>query len=148
MERDVFNGWKEISTIFNHVDVDPVTLSNSMQSCWDKEATIIKSSEKQQKNLKEVLHRLAALENREEEREMRIALQEDLIQQLQDELVVVQGKVCHRHKCPVAGGRTLEGLSNQGEEEEEGLEYASKCSYMTPPTAPLELEDIIMQDAL
>ena len=79
---------------------------------------------------------------------MGITLQEDLIQQLQDELVVVQGKVCHCHECPVAGGHTLEGPSNQDEEEEEGLEYASKCSYMTLPTAPLELEDIIMQDGL
>ena len=34
------------------------------------------------------------------------------------------------------------------EEEEDGLEYASEHSYVTPPTAPLELEDIIAQDAL
>ena len=85
MERDVYNGQKE------------VTLSDSMQSHWEKETILVKSSEKQQKNLKEMLHHLAALENREEEREMRIALQEDLIQQLQDELVIVQGKVCRCH---------------------------------------------------
>ena len=48
----------------------------------------------------------------------------------------------------MAGGRTLEGLSDPTSEEEEGLEYASKRSYMTPPTAPLELEDIIVQDTL
>ena len=119
-----------------------------MQSHRDKEAVLVKSSEKQQKTLEEVLHHLAALENQEEEREMRIALQEDLIQQLQDELVIVQGKVCCCHERPVAGGHTLEGPSTQNEEEEEGLEYASKCSYMTPPTALLELEDIITQDAL
>ena len=34
------------------------------------------------------------------------------------------------------------------EEEEDGLEYASEHSYVTPPTAPLEFEDIIAQDAL
>ena len=79
---------------------------------------------------------------------MRIALQEDLIQQLQDEFVIVQGKVCRCHECPVAGGRSLEGLSNPAEEEEEGLECASEHSYVTLPTAPLELEDIIAQDAL
>ena len=95
-----------------------------------------------------MLHRLATLENREEEREMWIALQEDLIQQLQDELVVIQGKVCRCHEHLVAGGHTLEGLSIQNEEEEEGLEYTSERSYMTLPTAPLELEDIIAQDAL
>ena len=134
--------------VFDCIDADLVTLSDSIQSHWEKETVLVKSLEKQQKNLKEMLHRLAALENREEEREMRIALQEDLIQQLQDELIIVQGKVCQCHECPVAGGHTLEGLSEQNEEEEEGLEYASKCSYMTLPTAPLELEDIITQDVL
>ena len=104
--------------------------------------------EKQQKNLKEMLHRLATLENREEEREMRIVLQEDLIQQLQDKLVIVQGKVCRCHKCPVTGGHTLEGPSDLAEEEEEGLEYTSDHSYMTLLTVPLELEDIIAQDVL
>ena len=48
----------------------------------------------------------------------------------------------------MVGGRTLEGPSIQNEDEEEGLEYTSECSYMTLPTAPLELEDIIAQDAL
>ena len=90
---------------------------------------------------------LAALENWEEEGELRVSLQEDLIQQLQDELVLVQGKVCWCHECPVAGGCMLEGPSDPTNEEE-GLEYASECSYMTPPTVPLELEDIIPQDAL
>ena len=71
-----------------------------------------------------MLHHLVALENRGEEREMRIELQEDLIQQLQDELVVVQGKVCRCHESPVVGGCTLEGPSNPTKEEEEGLEYA------------------------
>ena len=148
MERDVFNGRKEISAIFNCVDADLVTLSDSMQKRCEKESVLFKSSKKQEKNLEEMFHRLAALENREEEREMRIALQEDLIQQLQDELVIIQGKVCRCHKRPMVGSRTLEGSSSQSKEEEEGLEYASKRSYMTPPTAPLELEDIIAQDAL
>ena len=134
--------------VFDCIDADLVTQSDSMQGCWEKETVLVKSLEKQQKNLKEVLHRLAALENREEEREMRIALQEDLIQQLQDELVIIQGKVCCCHERPVAGGDTLEGPSNPAKEEEEGLEYTSECSYITPPTAPLELEDIIAQDAL
>ena len=79
---------------------------------------------------------------------MRITLQEDLIQQLQDELVVVHGKVCQCYERPVAGGCMLECPSDPTEEEEEGLEYASKHSFVIPPTAPLELEDIIVQDAL
>ena len=108
------------SPVFDRIDADLVTLSNSMQSHREKETVLVKSLEKQQKNLEEMLHRLAALENREEEREMRIVLQEDLIQQLQDKLIIIQGKVCHCHKCPVAGGRMLEGPSNPAEEEEEG----------------------------
>ena len=91
MERDIYNGRKEISTVFDHVDADLVTLSESMQKCHEKEAVLVESSKKQEKNLEEMLHCLAALENGEEEREMRITLQEDLIQQLQDELVIVQG---------------------------------------------------------
>ena len=42
----------------------------------------------------------------------------------------------------------MEGPSGPTKEEDEGLEYASEHSYMTPPTVPLELEDIIAQDAL
>ena len=133
--------------IFDCIDADLVTLSNSMQKRCEKETVLAESSKKQEKNLEEVFHHLAALENREEEREMRITLQEDLIQQLQDELVVVQGKVCCCHERPVAGGHILEGSSNLTEEEE-GLKYASKRSYTTPPTVPLELEDIIAQDTL
>ena len=45
-----------------------------MQKCREKETILAESSKKQEKNLEEMLHRLAALENREEEREMRIAL--------------------------------------------------------------------------
>ena len=142
MERDVYNGRKEISVIFDCVDADLVTLSDSMQKCCKKETILVESSKKQEKNLNKMFHHFATLENREEESEMRITLQGDLIQQLQDELVIVQGKVCHCHEHPVAGGHTLEGLSTQNKEEEEGLEYTSKHSYMTPPTAPLELEDI------
>ena len=56
MERDVYNGQKEITAVFDRVDVDLVTLSDSMQSHQDKEAALLKSSEKQQKNLEEVLH--------------------------------------------------------------------------------------------
>ena len=148
MERVVYNGWKEISTVFDWIDMDLMMLNDSMQNHQEKENPLSKSSEKQQKNLEEMPHHLAALENREEEREMRIALQKDLIQQLQDKLVIVQGKVCQCHKHPVAGGHMLEGPSGPIDEEEEGLEYTSEHSYMTPPTAPLELEDIIAQDAL
>ena len=56
--------------------------------------------------------------------------------------------MCHCHERPMTGGCTLGGLPNQDNKEEEGLEYASKHSYMTLPTAPLELEDIIVQDTL
>ena len=63
MERDIYNGWKEISTVFDHIDADLMTLSDSMQSHQEKENALSKSSEKQQKNLEEMLHHLAMLEN-------------------------------------------------------------------------------------
>ena len=113
--------------VFNQIDADLMTLNNSLQSCQEKEGLLSKLQENQQKNLREMLHHLASLENREEEREMRIALQEDLIQQLQDELVILQGKVCHCHECPgVTEGPLLLGPSDPTDEEEEGLEYASR----------------------
>ena len=85
--------------------------------------------------------RLEALEAREQDRELRIALQEDQIQGLQREVDELQGKICRRHEQVVPSTLPVE-------EEEDSLEYASERSYVTPPTAPLELEDIIAQDAL
>ena len=54
---------------------------------------------------------------------------------------MLQGKICRCHEQVVPSTQPVE-------EEEDGLEYASERSYVTPPTAPLELEDIIAQDAL
>ena len=126
MERDIHSRHKEIFAVFDCINADLTTLNDSMQSRREKKSLLSKLGENQQKKLDEMLHHLVALENREEVREMRIALQEDLIQQLQDELVVVQGKVCRCHKCPgAAGGHMLEGLSNPSKKEEEHLEYAS-----------------------
>ena len=73
--------------------------------------------------------------------ELRIALQEDQIQGLQREVGELQGKICRCHEQVVLSTQPVE-------EEEEGLEYVSERSYVTPPTAPLELEDIIAQDML
>ena len=97
MERDFYTRRKEISAVFDRIDANLVTLSDSMQSHQEKETILVKSSEKQQKNLEEMLHHLAALENREEEREMRVVLQEDLIQQLQD----CQGNPCTLLQTPL-----------------------------------------------
>ena len=85
--------------------------------------------------------RLEALEAREQDRELQIALQEDQIQGLQREIDELQGKICRCHEQVVPSTLPVE-------EEEEGVEYASERSYVTPPTAPLELEDIIAQDVL
>ena len=62
--------------VFDCINADLMTLNDSMQSHWEKENVLSKLLEKQQKNLKKMLHCLATLENREEEREMRIALQQ------------------------------------------------------------------------
>ena len=95
-----------------------------MHRCWEKEGLLSQQWENQQKNLGEMLHCLATLENREE-RELRITLQEDQIQQLQDKLVL-QGKVCCCHECPGATeGPSLVGPLDPTDEEEEGLEYAT-----------------------
>ena len=121
-------------------------LNDSMHCCREGEGLLNQKWENQQKNLGEMLYCLATLENREEERELRIALQEDQILQLQDKLIILQGKVCRCHKCPGATeGPMLGEPSEPTDEEEEGLEYVSNQSYLTPT---LVFKDVIAQDTL
>ena len=47
-----------------------------------------------------LVHHLEALEQREQDREIRITLQEDQIQMLQQEVDKLQGKICHCHEHP------------------------------------------------
>ena len=106
------------------------------------EVTLAKEVQKDRDQQWKLIQRLEALEAREQDRELRIALQEDQIQGLQREVDELQGKICRCHESAVPSTQPEE------EEEENGLEYASERSYVTPPTAPLELEEIIAQDAL
>ena len=105
------------------------------------EVNLAKEVQKDHDQQWKLAQRLEALEAREQDRELRIALQEDRIQELQREVDELQGKICRCHEQVVPSTQLVE-------EEEEGLEYASERSYVTPPTVPLELEDIIAQDAL
>ena len=105
------------------------------------EVNLAKEVQKDRDQQWKLSQRLEALEAREQDRELRIALQEDRIQELQREVDELQGKICRCHKQTVPSTQPVE-------EEEDGLEYASERSYVTPPTVPLELEDIIAQDAL
>ena len=59
--------------------------------------------------------RLEALEAREQDRELWIALQEDRIQELQQEVDELQGKICRCHEQVVPSTLPVE-------EEEDGLE--------------------------
>ena len=103
--------------------------------------TLAKEVQKDRDQQWKLSQRLEALEAREQDRELRIALQEDQLQGLQREVDELQGKIFRCHEQVVPSTLPIE-------EEEDGLEYASERSYVTPPTAPLELEDIIAQDAL
>ena len=106
------------------------------------EVNLAKEVQKDRDQQWKLSQRLEALEAREQDRELRIALQEDQIQGLQREVDELQGKICRCHEQVVPSTQPVE------EEEEDGLEYTSEHSYVTPPTAPLELKDIIAQDAL
>ena len=82
-----------------------------------------------------LVHRLKALEQREQDREIRIALQEDQIQMLQWEVDELQGKICHCHECPgVTEGPILTETSESTDGTKNGLEYKDDEAYLTPPT--------------
>ena len=141
MERSFHDAQKEIANVFHRINKDLSTLNGRANRRAEGEVTLAKEVQKDRDQQWKLIQRLEALEAREQDREVRIALQEDQIQGLQREIDELQGKICRCHEQVVPSTQPVE-------EEEEGLEYASERSYVTPPTAPLELEDIIVQDAL
>ena len=141
MECSFHDAQKEIASVFHRIDKDLSTLNGRVNRRAEGEVTLAKEVQKDRDQQWKLVQRLEALEAREQDRELRIALQEDQIQGLQQEVDELQGKICQCHEQVVPSTQPVE-------EEEEGLEYASKQSYVTPPIAPLELEDIIAQDAL
>ena len=141
MERSFHDAQKEIATVFHRIDKDLSTLNSRTNRRAEGEVHLAKEVQKDRDQQWKLSQRLEALEAREQDQELRIALQEDRIQELQREVDELQGKICRCHEQTVPSTQPVE-------EEEDGLEYASERSYVTPPTVPLELEDIIAQDAL
>ena len=78
---------------------------------------------------------LEALEQREQDREIRINFQEDQIQMLQREVNKLQGKICCCHERPgVTEGLVLTETTKLTKGTENGLEYEDDEVYLTPPT--------------
>ena len=91
-----------------------------------------------------LVHRLEALEQREQDREVRIALQEDQIQMLQQEVVKLQGKICRCHERPgVTKGPVLTETTESTDGMENSLEYEDNKAYLTPPT---DLQTMLSMD--
>ena len=91
-----------------------------------------------------LIHRLKALEQREQDREIWITLQEDQIQMLQREVNKLQGKICHCHKCPgVTEGPVLTETTESTNRTDDGLEYEDDEAYLTPPT---DLQTMLTMD--
>ena len=78
---------------------------------------------------------LEALEQCKQEGELQLALQEDQIQVLQQEVDELQGKVCWCHKSPgVVEGLVLAEATDLTDRMDYGLEYEDEEEYLTPPT--------------
>ena len=89
-------------------------------------------------------HHLEALEQREQDRELWIALQEDQIQMLQREVDELQGRICWCHKHPgVTEGPVLTETTKSTDRTNDGLEYDDDKAYVTPPT---DLQTMLTMD--
>ena len=91
-----------------------------------------------------LIHCLEVLEQREQDREIRIALQEDQIQMLQCEVGKLQGKICRCFEHPgVMEGPVLTETTESTNRTDNGLEYKDDEAYLTPPT---DLQTMLMMD--
>ena len=119
MERSFNDAQKEIATVFHRIDKDLSTLNSRANRRAEGEVNLAKEVQKDRDQQWKLSQRLEALEAREQDRELRIALQEDRIQELQREVDELQGKMCRCHEQTVPSTQPVE-------EEEDGLEYASE----------------------
>ena len=91
-----------------------------------------------------LVHCLKALKQREQDREIRITLQEDQIQMLQREVDELQGKICCCHERPgVTKGPVLTETTESTNGTENSLEYEDDEAYLTPPT---DLKTMLLMD--
>ena len=110
----------------------------------EREKTLAMEVQKDRDQQWKLVHHLEALEQREQDREIRITLQEDQIQMLQREVNELQGKICHCHERPgVTEGPVLTETTESTDGTENGLEYEDDEAYLTPPT---DLQTMLLMD--
>ena len=78
--------------MFRRIDKDLSTLNDRANCCQEREKTLVMEVQKDRDQQWKLVHCLEALEQREQDREIRIALQEDQIQMLQREVDELQGR--------------------------------------------------------
>ena len=123
--------------MFHRINKDLSTLNDHVNRCQEQEKTLVMEVQKDHDQQWKLVHCLEALEQREQDREIRIALQEDQIQMLQREVDELQGKICHCHERPgVTKGPVLTETIKLTDGTENSLEYKDDEVYLTPPTNP------------
>ena len=75
-------------------------MNEHMNYCQEREKTLVLEVQKDCDQQWKLIHCLEALEQGEQDRELRITLQEDQIQMLQQEVNELQGKICQCHEWP------------------------------------------------
>ena len=108
MERSFHDAQKEIATVFHRIDKDLSTLNGRANRRAEGEVNLAKEVQKDRDQQWKLSQRLEALEAREQDRELRIALQEDQIQELQREVDELQGKMCRCHEQSVPSTQPVE----------------------------------------
>ena len=86
--------------MFRYIDKDPSTLNDHANCRQEQEKTLVMEVQKDRDQQWKLVNRLEALEQWIQDREIRIALQEDQIQMLQQEVNELQGKICCCHERP------------------------------------------------
>ena len=93
MEWSFHDTEKEIANIFHRINKDLSTLNDHANRRQEQEKTLVMEVQKDHNQQWKLVHHLEALEQREQDREIRITLQEDQIQMLQWEVNELQGKI-------------------------------------------------------
>ena len=99
--------------MFRCINKDLSTLNHCVNHCQEREKTLALEVQKYRDQQWKLIHHLEVLEQREQDREIRIALQEDQIQMLQRDVDKLQGKISLGARGPGTCDyilRTLRGL--------------------------------------
>ena len=86
MKRTFHDAQKEIADVFRRIDKDLSTLNECVNHRQEREKTLVLEVQKDRDQQWKLIHCLEVLEQREQDREVRITLQEDQIQMLQQEV--------------------------------------------------------------